>query len=38
MTSPSGSTPGEAQAFLDALPEIDAFDIVLTDAIGVGRG
>ncbi len=38
MTSPSGSTPGEAQAFLDAHPEIEAFDIVLTDANGVGRG
>lgn len=38
MTSPSGSTPGEAQAFLDAHPEIEAFDILLTDANGVGRG
>ena len=38
MTSPSGSTPAEAQAFLDAHPEIEAFDIVLTDANGVGRG
>ena len=38
MTSPSGSTPGEAQAFLDAHPEIEAFDIVLTDANGIGRG
>lgn len=38
MTSPSGSTPGEAQAFLDVHPEIEAFDIVLTDANGVGRG
>ncbi len=38
MTSPSGSTPGEAQAFLDAHPEVEAFDIVLTDANGVGRG
>ncbi|TIX37194.1 MAG: glutamine synthetase, partial [Mesorhizobium sp.] len=36
--SPSGSTPSEAQAFLDAHPEIEAFDIVLTDANGVGRG
>lgn len=38
MTSPSGSTSAEAQAFLDAHPEIEAFDIVLTDANGVGRG
>ncbi len=38
MTSPSGSTPGEAQAFLDARPDIEAFDILLTDANGVGRG
>ena len=38
MTSPSGSTPAEATAFLDAHPEIEAFDIVLTDANGVGRG
>ncbi|OJU52518.1 MAG: glutamine synthetase [Mesorhizobium sp. 61-13] len=38
MTSPSGSKPSEAQAFLDRHPEIEAFDIVLTDANGVGRG
>jgi glutamine synthetase len=38
MTSPSGSTSAEASAFLDAHPEIEAFDIVLTDANGVGRG
>ncbi|MDX8432022.1 glutamine synthetase family protein [Mesorhizobium abyssinicae] len=38
MTSPSGSTPTEAKAFLDAHPEIEAFDIVLTDANGIGRG
>ncbi|MDG4894390.1 glutamine synthetase family protein [Mesorhizobium sp. WSM4976] len=36
--SPSGSTPAEAKAFLDAHPEIEAFDIVLTDANGIGRG
>ncbi|TKT77613.1 glutamine synthetase family protein [Aquamicrobium sp. LC103] len=35
---PSGSTPDEADAFLAAHPEIEAFDIVLTDANGVGRG
>ena len=38
MTSPSGSTLDEAKAFLDAHPEIEAFDIVLTDANGIGRG
>ena len=29
---------GGARSFLDAHPEIEAFDIVLTDANGVGRG
>ncbi|MDF1601839.1 glutamine synthetase family protein [Mesorhizobium sp. YIM 152430] len=38
MTSPSGSTASEARDFLDAHPEIEAFDIVLTDANGIGRG
>src|SRR6185312_622864 len=38
MTSPSGSTPTEATEFLAAHPEIEAFDIVLIDANGVGRG
>lgn len=38
MSSPSGSTIDEAKAFLEAHPEIEAFDIVLTDANGVGRG
>lgn len=36
--SPSGSTPAEAEAFLAAHPEIEAFDIVLHDANGIGRG
>lgn len=36
--SPSGSTLDEALVFLDAHPEIEAFDIVLTDANGIGRG
>jgi glutamine synthetase len=36
--SPSGSSPDEAKAFLDAHPDIEGFDIVLTDANGVGRG
>jgi glutamine synthetase len=38
MNSPSGSTVEEAATFLDGHPEIEAFDIVLTDANGVGRG
>jgi len=38
MTSPSGSSIDEATAFLDAHPEIEAFDIVLSDANGIGRG
>ena len=38
MNSPSGSTVEEVSAFLDRHPEIEAFDIVLTDANGVGRG
>ncbi len=37
-TSPSGSTAAEAEAFLAAHPEIEAFDIVLHDANGIGRG
>ena len=37
-TSPSGSTTAEAEAFLAAHPEIEAFDIVLHDANGIGRG
>ena len=38
MTSPSGSTVTEAEAFLDAHPEIEAFDIILHDSNGIGRG
>ena len=38
MTCPSGATPDEAQAFLDAHPEIEAIDIVLHDSNGIGRG
>jgi glutamine synthetase len=38
MTSPSGSTPAEAEAFLAAHPEIEAIDLVLHDANGIGRG
>ena len=36
--SPSGSTTEEAEAFLKAHPDVEAFDIVLTDVNGVGRG
>jgi glutamine synthetase len=38
QTCPSGATPAEAQTFLDAHPEIEAFDIVLHDSNGIGRG
>jgi glutamine synthetase len=38
MNSPSDSTLEEASAFLERHPEIEAFDIVLTDSNGVGRG
>ena len=38
QVSPSGSTPSEAEAFLAAHPEIEAFDIILHDANGIGRG
>ena len=38
LTSPSGSTLAEAEAFLAAHPEIEAFDIVLHYANGIGRG
>jgi len=37
-TSPSGSTVAEAEAFLAAHPEIEAFDIVIHDSNGIGRG
>ncbi len=36
--SPSGSLTEEAEAFLAAHPEIEAFDLVLFDANGIGRG
>ncbi len=38
IMSPSGSTIAEAEAFLAAHPEIEAFDIVLHDCNGIGRG
>jgi glutamine synthetase len=37
-TSPSGSTLAEAESFLAAHPGIEAFDIVLHDSNGIGRG
>ena len=36
--SPSGSTPSEAETFLADHPEIQAIDLVLHDANGIGRG
>ena len=38
QTSPSGSSIAEAEAFLAAHPEIEAFDIILHDSNGIGRG
>ncbi|MCV2864008.1 glutamine synthetase family protein [Albidovulum sediminicola] len=38
QTCPSGATLAEAEAFLDAHPEIEAFDIILHDSNGIGRG
>lgn len=35
---PSGATVAEAEEFLAAHPEIEAFDIVLHDSNGIGRG
>ena len=36
--SPSGSSVTEAETFLEAHPEIEAFDIILHDSNGIGRG
>ncbi|MDZ7906148.1 MAG: glutamine synthetase family protein [Cypionkella sp.] len=38
MTPNAAAAPAEAQAFLAAHPEIEAFDLVLTDANGIARG
>jgi glutamine synthetase len=38
MHSPSGSDPAEAEAFLAENPDVEAIDIVLHDANGIGRG
>ena len=38
IQSPSGSTVAEAETFLAAHPEIEAFDLVLHDSNGIGRG
>ena len=35
---PTGATLDEAQAFLARHPDVEAIDIVLTDAHGIGRG
>jgi glutamine synthetase len=37
-TSPTGSDPAEAEAFLAANPDVEAVDLVLTDANGIARG
>jgi glutamine synthetase len=36
--SPSGASVAEAESFLAAHPDIEAFDIVLHDSNGIGRG
>ena len=36
--SPSGAMPSEAETFLAENPDVEAVDIVLTDANGIGRG
>jgi len=38
IVSPSGSSIAEAEAFLKAHPQIEAFDLVLHDSNGIGRG
>ena len=38
LTSPSGSSVAEAEDFLAANPDVEAFDIILHDANGIGRG
>ncbi|MFC7704918.1 glutamine synthetase family protein [Plastorhodobacter daqingensis] len=38
IASPNGADPAEAAAFLAAHPQVEAIDIVLTDANGIGRG
>ena len=38
MTSPTGSSRAEAEAFLAAHPGIEAVDLVLTDSNGIARG
>ncbi len=38
MTSPTGSSPDEAAGFLQRHPDVEAIDVILTDAHGIGRG
>ncbi|MCW1933089.1 glutamine synthetase family protein [Pararhodobacter zhoushanensis] len=38
QTCPSGATPAEAHAFLEAHPEVQAVDILLHDSNGIARG
>lgn len=38
VTAPTGALTDEAQGFLDAHPEVEAIDILLSDLHGIGRG
>lgn len=38
VSNPSGATLDEARAFLTRHPDVEAIDVVLTDAHGIGRG
>ena len=38
LKSPATGRPDEARAFLDAHPDIEAVQLVITDANGIGRG
>ena len=38
MTSPTGSSPDEAAGFLQRHPDVEAIDVIMTDAHGIGRG
>jgi glutamine synthetase len=38
MPCPTGASPDDADAFLARHPDVEAIDIVLTDAHGIGRG
>jgi glutamine synthetase len=38
MTSPTGATLDEAQAFLAAHPDVQGIDVIITDLHGIARG